>query len=109
MSALKTLVLTSTPSQPNRHLHPQLVDLKASKKANKKVLANGSSDSLASSGLGSSRNSNSLPSDGRRAGSGVVVVGAAGGGGSAISRSPSSLVSSSASSVGASSDHEIVG
>lgn len=27
VSALKTLVLTSTPSQPNRHLHPQ-IDLK---------------------------------------------------------------------------------
>ena len=107
VSALKTLVLTSTPSQPNRHLHPQLVDLKASKKANKKVLsktANGdSSDSLHSSGVGSSRNSNSLPSDGRTGSGSMVVVG----GGGVISRSPSSLVSSSSSSV-AGVDHDVV-
>ena len=35
VAALKDLVLTSTPSKPNKHLHPQLSDKKAnsSKKA----------------------------------------------------------------------------
>ena len=53
VAALKTLVLTSTPSQPNKHLHPQLADKKKNKKGNNNGKnLNGSSDSVASTSSG---------------------------------------------------------
>lgn len=59
VAALKTLVLTSTPSQPNKHLHPQLSDSKkkgsSGKKSGGKNL-NGSSDSVASTSSGRAAN-----------------------------------------------------
>ncbi len=50
VSALKTLVLTSTPSQPNKHLHPQLMQDSGKKKKGLKSSknGNGSSESVAS-------------------------------------------------------------
>ena len=36
VSALKQLVLTSTPSSPNKHLHPQIADSEANNKDKKK-------------------------------------------------------------------------
>ena len=50
VSALKALVLTSTPSQPNKHLHPQLMsEGKKSKLGRRQSNNGGSSESVASS------------------------------------------------------------
>lgn len=55
VAALKTLVLTSTPSQPNKHLHPQL-DPKRSKKKSKVDLGTISPPSSAPSSKSNSLN-----------------------------------------------------
>ena len=41
VAALKTLVLTSTPSQPNRHLHPQLSAMHNKTNGSSQIKANG--------------------------------------------------------------------
>ena len=47
VAALKTLVLTSTPSQPNRHLHPQLTAMDNKNNASQtKSNGHGSNNSL---------------------------------------------------------------
>lgn len=51
VAALKTLVLTSTPSQPNKHLHPQL-DTKRSGKRNNSSSSSSSPSSSKSNSLG---------------------------------------------------------
>ena len=46
VAALKTLVLTSTPSQPNRHLHPQLAAMDHKNSSQSKSNGHGSNNSL---------------------------------------------------------------
>jgi len=41
VAALKTLVLTSTPSQPNRHLHPQLSSMDHKMNSSSQIKSNG--------------------------------------------------------------------
>ena len=64
VAALKTMVLTSTPSQPNKHLHPQLnCGKKGSSKNIKGHNRGSSSESVSSLGSGKALASNSVASN----------------------------------------------